>query len=98
MKRTARTRTAALTTPVFAASTCNLFLVGGSCSFATDTTGGVAQFNNPANLSNIGSGVITPFLTQQRNGSEAGSAPTRRTSSCRWTTSATTPTRSLPSS
>ena len=55
-----------------AASTCNLFLVGGTCTFATDTTAGGTLFQNPANLSNIGSGVITPFLSLQNNGSEGG--------------------------
>jgi hypothetical protein len=72
MKRLLLAALAALALPAYAGVTCNLFLVGQSCSFATDTTGGVAQFNNPANLSNIGSGVITPVLTEQHNGTEGG--------------------------
>ena len=62
----------AVSAAVEAASTCNLFLVGGTCTFATDTTAGGTLFQNPANLSNIGSGVITPFLSLQNNGSEGG--------------------------
>ena len=63
---------AILAAPAFAGSTCNLFLVGGTCTFATDTTAGGALFQNPSNLSNIGSGVITPFLSLQQNGTEGG--------------------------
>ena len=54
------------------ASVCSLSVVDSTCTFATDTSGGTALFTNPSNLANIGSGVITPFLTTQSNGSESG--------------------------
>jgi hypothetical protein len=54
------------------AEVCTLFAKDGSCTFATDTSGGTTIFSNPTNLSNIGSGVITPFLGTQQNGTESG--------------------------
>jgi hypothetical protein len=54
------------------AGVCTLFAKDGTCSFSTDTSGGAVIYSNPTNLSNIGSGVITPFLTDQQNGTESG--------------------------
>jgi hypothetical protein len=51
---------------------CNLLIPDQSCSFANDTSGGTATFTNPANLPNVGSGVISPFLTTQSGGSSGG--------------------------
>jgi len=62
---------AMLASPAFA-TLCALGSIGSTCTFATDTTGGNALFTNPANLTNIGSGVISPFLTTQANGTEGG--------------------------
>jgi hypothetical protein len=54
------------------AGVCTLFAKDGTCSFATDTSGGTVIYSNPTNLSNIGSGTINPFLTSQQNGTEGG--------------------------
>lgn len=51
-----------------AASLCSLSAKDQTCTFATDTSGGTALFTNPSNLSNIGSGVINPFLGTQVGG------------------------------
>jgi len=53
--------------PAFA-TLCALTVVDSTCTFSTDTTGGAALFTNPSNLSNIGSGVIAPFLGTQVGG------------------------------
>jgi hypothetical protein len=50
------------------ASLCTLATTDQTCTFATDTSGGTALFTNPSNLSNIGSGVINPFLGTQVGG------------------------------
>jgi len=54
------------------AEVCSLLAKDGTCTFATDTSGGTTIFQNPTNLSNIGSGSITPFLGTQANGIEFG--------------------------
>jgi hypothetical protein len=54
------------------AGVCTLMAKDGTCSFATDTSGGTVIYSNPTNLSNIGSGEIKPFLTTQQNGTEGG--------------------------
>ncbi len=54
------------------AGTCFLLAKDGTCSFATDTSGGTVIFTNPTNLNNVGSGLVTPFLGTQNNGTEAG--------------------------
>lgn len=54
------------------ADVCTLLAKDGSCTFATDTSGGTTIFSNPTNLSNIGSGTINPFLGTQQNGTESG--------------------------
>jgi hypothetical protein len=51
-----------------AASICVLGTVDSTCTFSTDTSGGAALYTNPSNLSNIGSGVINPFLGTQVGG------------------------------
>lgn len=58
--------------PAARADVCTLLAKDGSCTFATDTSGGTTIYSNPTNLTNIGSGVITPFLGTQRNGTEFG--------------------------
>jgi len=70
----AATALATLAVPAPAeASLCSLAGVTGQvCTFATDTSGGQVIYKNPANLSNIGSGSIDPFLGTQHNGVEAG--------------------------
>jgi hypothetical protein len=45
---------------------------GQQCTFATDTSGGTAIYTNDANLTNVGSGLINPFLTVQKNDTESG--------------------------
>jgi hypothetical protein len=54
------------------AGTCFLLAKDQTCAFATDTSGGTVIFTNPTNLSNIGSGVVKPFLGAQNNGTEFG--------------------------
>lgn len=61
----------AASAPVYA-GVCTLLVSDQSCSFATDTTGGTATFTNPSNIPNVGSGVISPFLTTQSGGSSGG--------------------------
>jgi len=58
--------------PAAKADVCFLLAKDGTCSFATDTSGGTTIYSNPTNLSNIGSGTITPFLGTQNNGVEFG--------------------------
>src|SRR5580765_7549126 len=50
------------------ASLCVLGTVDSTCTFSSDTSGGTALYTNPSNLSNIGSGVINPFLGTQVGG------------------------------
>jgi hypothetical protein len=50
------------------ATLCSLVTTDSTCTFSTDTSGGAALFTNPANLSNIGSGTINPFLGTQVGG------------------------------
>jgi len=50
------------------ATECSLFTKDSTCTFATDTSNGTALYTNPSNLSNIGSGVINPFLGTQVGG------------------------------
>lgn len=54
------------------AATCTFLAKDTVCTFATDTTGGQAIYTNPTNLSNIGSGVVQPFLGLQANGTQGG--------------------------
>jgi|GEM_PF-1793251 len=54
------------------AALCTLAVRDSTCTFTTDTSGGAALFTNPSNLTNIGSGVITPFLGSQAIGTEFG--------------------------
>ena len=58
--------------PAAQADVCYLLAKDGTCSFATDTSGGTTLYSNPTNLSNIGSGTINPFLGTQNNGIEFG--------------------------
>ena len=50
------------------AALCTLAVKDSTCTFTTDTSGGAALFQNPSNLTNVGSGGITPFLTTQAGG------------------------------
>ena len=54
------------------AEVCTMFSKDSTCTFAGDTSGGQVIYSNPMNLSNIGSGVITPFLGTQANGVQFG--------------------------
>lgn len=54
------------------AALCTLAVKDSTCTFTTDTSGGAALFTNPTQLSNIGSGVIAPFLGSQAIGTEFG--------------------------
>lgn len=54
-------------TPAAFASTCDLTAAkDGSCTL------GSAIYSNPTNLETVGSGVINPFLTVQKNDTESG--------------------------
>lgn len=50
------------------AGLCTLLVANQSCSYASDTSGGTATFSNPVNYTNVGAGVISPFLTSQNAG------------------------------
>jgi hypothetical protein len=64
---------AVLAAPALAsASTCSLLAANESCTFASDSSGGTAIYSDPNNKTNVGSGIITPFLTSQQNGVELG--------------------------
>lgn len=62
----------ALAGPAQAGLVCTMLQMDSTCTFATDTSGGRVIFANPANLNNIGSGLITPFLGTQQTGTEFG--------------------------
>lgn len=69
MRKTSLAIALSLFASAASADLCLLGAIDSTCAFATDTSGGTAFFTNPANLSNIGSGVITPFLGTQAGGS-----------------------------
>lgn len=59
------------------ADVCTTMLngTGNTCSFGgstPDTSKGGAIYANPANLTNVGSGIINPFLTVQNSPTESG--------------------------
>lgn len=56
------------------AASIDLTPAGSTAHFTTDSTGGVATFQNPTSLSSIisGTGVFNPFLTVQKNTTESG--------------------------
>jgi hypothetical protein len=70
--------TTALTVAASGAQATLCSLAGGtgsSCTFPNpggDSSNGGAYYTNPANVDNVGSGVINPFLTVQNKGTESG--------------------------
>ena len=56
------------------AATIDLTPAGSTAHFTTDSTGGLATFQNPTSLTSIisGTGVFNPFLTVQANKEESG--------------------------
>ena len=63
-----------LAAPYVQAASINLTLAGSTAHFTTDSTEGLATFQNPTSLTSIisGTGVFNPFLTVQANKSESG--------------------------
>lgn len=51
-----------------AATFCSLGAINQQCIFPSDTSGGTAIYTNPPNTSNVGSGLIAPFLGTQVGG------------------------------
>src|SRR5262252_8125763 len=50
------------------ATVCSLLVKDSTCTFSTDTSAGTVLYTNPSQLTNIGSGVINPFLGTQVGG------------------------------
>lgn len=55
-----------------AAAEYSMYALGSTVNVTGDSSAGAVIYQNPNNRSNVGSGVIDPFLTVQANDSESG--------------------------